>query len=219
MTNLEIIYTVQNLLNRGGVSDDTLLSNRQLEFIVDYIRAAYVKAEVKANKSIGNVYAQTLDCIPLVRVDAYNCCNLPVECRILRTQNPIPMFIETLFVGSVNGDSISKTSSETAQYTPYKRYGKNELLWFNNKVGNDTYIYVMNTLMLKNIRIKAIFENPKEIASINTCGTVTGCKATEYEYPMPLSDLQEIIRRLTVQEIRLLKSTTADTLNNANQDN
>ena len=141
MTNLEIIYTVQNLLNRGGVSDDTLLSNRQVEFIIDYIRASHVKAEVKANKLAANNYAQTLNCLPLIRVDAYSCCNLPVECRILRTQNPIPEFIETLFVGSVSGDSISKTSSENVQFAPYKRYGKDELLWFNDRVGNDIYIY------------------------------------------------------------------------------
>jgi hypothetical protein len=196
------------VLNHGTPSDDKRFSDRHLYFILRYIRAELIKN--KANKyNYLNVFNyQTIPCLSLEIVTGLDDCPcLPdgVGCQYLRTASPLPKILanrQGLLIASVRdpvGNKIPGASYETTSYDEYTKIKKTMTRYFIH----NGYLYLAtNNTDLEKISITAIFSDPVELASIQTCddGEV-GCY-NPLTQPFPMDDeLTSALFKMAYDEI------------------
>ena len=90
-TLLTHVYYIQNILNRGMISDDTLLSNRLIAHTLKQVRARLLKMKLDKKDYMSDYNYQKI-CIPLDLFPFHNCeCIEDLdECLLLRSVNTLP---------------------------------------------------------------------------------------------------------------------------------
>jgi hypothetical protein len=192
ITLQEIIYNIKNIGSGGIQSSDSWkkLSDRQLEFIVNYTRSILVKRDLDKGRSINPNLVQDLGCVPVKLVDSSECCDIKTDCYILRTVDPIPRQLElasrnTLeYIGTITKDkSFQLIPIARKRWMAYNKYtAKLPAAYYLNG-----YIYITNNTLLESINIRGIFADPRDVAKYNQCGSDTSCydKAKD---PYPIAD-------------------------------
>lgn len=173
----EIKFAVFNRV-RPSYSGEKPLSLELIEWHAINIRAQLIREDLNKHKSIDPFIVQDLGCIPLEQVDK-GCCDVPVNCYILRTNIDIPATVEldsrTLLtrVGPVDftRKPFQFVEFSRVPFTGSNRFTKNEVKWFikNKRV----YLLINNDNPMQwgieNINIQGIFEDPTEVSNFNTC--------------------------------------------------
>lgn len=220
----EIIYSLRSLPRKGdGLSDDDSYSDRQLAFLINSYRAQLIKRDRDKGKYITEYYTQDLGRVPLIKADAHECCDWePFEC-VLRIENPLPKVVDSntdplfVYVGTVDGKGFQRTNYNKAQFGSYAKYTGRMTKWYQS----GDYIYIINppTKALKYINIQAVFENPTEANEYKTCKCNDGNDdcfvGFNYEYPMSLTDVQDIIKMDADVRLRIANVLPKDELNDS----
>lgn len=202
MTLNELIYNIKNAGVGALSSDDVNLSNEQIVFWINTVRAKLIKERGEI-KNIPFEFFQTLKCVPLELKDASQC---PFE---IKTDKHIRVT-----------DTLPKTillSNKIQTYIPYKKVTlidsfnsipyikdiliKNMPALYAKRLAysfKEDKVYVFCNLSLEKISIEGLFEDPREAAKYNTCDNL---EEYDYdtEYPMPasyVSNLVEIVMNL-----------------------
>jgi len=213
-TESEIVYNILNLHSGGRLSDDFIPSYNQVAFMVKYVRALLIRRDLDQNWHIHQDYSQDLGCLNLIKVDKAECCEIDLDCDILRTEVKLPKFLRLknrlaiTYVGSI--DKQNAFDVILPQRAPYIKYSK-----YTSKVPRvyylNGYIYVPDNHDLASINVRGILENPKD-ANGFLCGDEP-CYTTESEFPLPADMIQPLIELILSKEMAYMLRTAPDSEN------
>jgi len=214
----EIIYYIQNVLNKGPRSDDSLYSDRQVYFILKSIRAKLIKQKYDKYNRISEANYQLIDCMELTKQELYDCPCFTTDCKVLVTNYEIPNILNSrnlplIEVYTPKGEKISRTTLNAYKYNKYSRTKEDKLFWFYH----DNKIVVLGSTLLKAIRIKGIFEDPVELGSITSYCTSNVC-FDPYTSNFPLdAELVDSLTKMAYDEfVRVMAMMPNDQTNNSN---
>jgi hypothetical protein len=219
MTLDEIAYNILNLVRGGKSHNDENISISQIKFNVKYYRAMLVRRDFARNGLVTRHLEQSLGCIKLKPVNASQCCNLPLDCKVVRSVEKIPRTIRFNFtdaityVGAVDGTTrIPLIEPHMVKYLPYDTYTKDSTKAYMI----EDYLYLVNDNDIGFVNVRGVFEDPEEISRFDCDGT--DCYNSKSEFPMPMDMLQMITSGIIQGEMGLLSSTITDEILNRKQD-
>lgn len=226
ITKNKLIYDILNIVRGGKISDDELISERQVGFWVDNTRALLIKREMDKKDTVSRELVQTLGCVEVAPIDASLCpCN-PVGCDVLRTVNPIPTplsikgSLQFTRIGTldVTKPAFSFISFQRASFAGNNKYTKKIVKAFYS----DNHIYLitegLNSLM-KHISIQGIFESPEEVANYSICeDSDEPCYSNDSTYPLSAWMVEPLKEMIINNDIRIASQSPSDNIGNANHD-
>jgi|TARA_B110000902_G_C14096778_1_gene509060 hypothetical protein len=221
MTLDEIAYNLLNLV-RGGISNqDEIISIEQIKFNIKHYRAMFIRRDFAKNNFISRHAEQDLGCVELERVNASQCCNLPVTYSVFRSVQPLPKtirmnFKESLtYIGDVTGTrAIPLVDSHTIQFLPYDKYTKGKYKAYMIA----DYLYIYNADGLDTINVRGIFEDPAEVSKYALCDKGNCYESNKDPFPISMDMINLINQGITSGELNLLTGTFSDTSNDRMQD-
>jgi len=216
----EIIYNLKGII-RDNKSDDVKITNRQLEFMINYVRARLIRQDVNKNRPISENIIQPLGVIP---VNLVNATDVPgINTKILRTSVKIPKPIEVadkdliLYVGGTDGlngfDIVSKAQAKWSKYNKYTKCGKRA--YYRNG-----YIYLSgaDAKVVDSIYVEGVWENPREVALFTANGDY--CYDINVDgYPLSMHMIETINELLMGKEFTMMLQLSEDYENNASDKN
>lgn len=220
MTHAEIIYNIKNLISGGLQSDDEVLSDSQVAFIVNYYRARLFRQDIDRGRLNKEMYVQNLGRVQLTQADKNECCEAD-PCSI-RTSEKLPQLIGAgnsmgiTFVGTVDGVPFQKIFHNTIQWSKAAKWTAVEPKWYYS----DGYIHLkeLPTTLMAYVNIQGIFADPVKAEKYATCrcqedGT---CKDEyDYDYPIPPQHIDLILKMIGETELRILTGFAQDITNNS----
>ena len=220
MTLHEIAYNLLNLVRGGRSNHDEHISLDQLKFNIKHYRAMFIRRDYARNGFVSRHIEQDLGCIKLKIEDASKCCNLPVECIVYKTEQPIPKTVRFNFqeaithVGDVTGfGTIPMINSNTLKFLSYDKYTKKKMKAYMI----EDFLYIYNAEGLEYINIRGVFEDPEDVSKFGDCAG-KGCYDDTAEFPIPLDMLNQINSGILAGELKMLAGTISDTENDRMQD-
>lgn len=218
MTINEIIYNIRAELKMNK-SDDISLSDRNIEFMVNFLREKLIVQQLQKGRSISSNIKQDLGQVPLTKVDR-NDGTLATDRLILRTSVAVPQPIELdqmdlfTYVGGLDKQSpIPFKTKANAKWNKYNKYAsKQPLAYYSNG-----YIYITNCSNpnLKWINIEGVFLDPRDVHSFkNPDGTPCYNPDTD-NYPVSGRMLDTINDLIKTKELNLFMQLVEDSTNNA----
>ena len=213
----QLRYNILNLKGGGRTSDDERLSDRQVDFQINYVRSLLIRRDYEKGRTLSTHIEQDLGCVPLELVDAADCCDAETGCTILRTTLPIPVPIEVYdrelitYVGHIDKthsfDEIPSSRSRWIKNNKYTAKGKR---WFY--LGD--YIYVVGTKDLKFINIRGVWETPADASRFNHCSGAD-CYSADSDYPIASWMIQPLTDMIMKGEVKESIVFPQDTKNDA----
>ncbi len=89
----EIVYSIWEKI-RPELADDDSIDFRLIQDAVHTQRALLLRNEYNRNRTIDPFVIQDLGCVELEVVDRAECCDITIDCSIIRTSQKIPSLIE-----------------------------------------------------------------------------------------------------------------------------
>lgn len=146
---------------------------RRVEDLIIVGRAELIRRNIdKYGTSSSNLIEQ-INCLPTTQVDIAECCTVTLGCTITRTVDKVPKPIRVrnrnsnfLYVGTIDGKkSYSQMDIEELEIMSSERFFI---------TGSATYSYINEYLYIygdkpQHIRVKAIFNDPRDVANLNDC--------------------------------------------------
>jgi len=224
MKLLEIIYFLKEMLAAGPVSKDFDITDRQLYYLLKVLRSTLIEQKSNKFKHISDQSYQSIDCLELKISQIPDCPCITLDCLYLKSVIDLPLIVSSrnnllLNVSTMYGKKINHIRSlDELEYRKDRRYTKESYgyLLHNNKL-----VIVDPKNMLEKVSIKAVFYDPVEIANVSGCGINGNSPCYDplnSNFPID-SDLIKYIHDMTYEEIlKVFKSISPDTLNNANDD-
>ena len=163
----ELIYNVKNLFQGGIGSDDYNVSDLQVLFILNYLRAKLIREDRMKGRSLSPFLTQEI-CLDMELTDKSECC-IKTDCYILKSKQQVPKVIEVYdrllvsFVGSIDYEVPFPLGSETKlRWAKYNKYTSNALRSFLR----NGYLYLVNDTDVEKVTFQAVFEQPQDTAGL-----------------------------------------------------
>jgi hypothetical protein len=202
----ELVSHIINVLNHGPAADDSRISERQVYFILKYLRAKLIKQKADKYNYISPFNYQTLECLPLVQGTFSECECFDEGCVILRSEWKIPniivnrnqLMLKGIFTQS--GEEIYPATDQDIKRFKYSKT-KNKPGRYTYEIKNN-YLFVRGDDRLKVVKFTGILEDPLEANIPGACGDgITDCFNPEtMNFPIDL-ELTEAICKMTYDEI------------------
>lgn len=217
----KLIRDVQIEASSGPVSDDFRISDRLVENWITQVRADLISQALEKRKDISDTWIQEIHELELEAVDLAESCDIEFGCNILRSVRQLPNTIETkdsnLIIGVTGLDNtpITQTNNFKRRYKKYSRYTGQNKGWFLK----DNYLYIMNDQLLKYVNVFGIFDDPRELASFNTCDDIP-CFSWDSNYPVSAKMAKSIVDIIIQTKVKALMTFPQDLSNDSmNKDN
>jgi hypothetical protein len=214
-TEKEIVYNILNIHSGGKLSDDFIPSYNQIAFMVKYVRSLLIRRDANENWDINPDYFQDLGCLKLIKVDKAECCEIDLDCDVLRTEIKLPKPIRLKTKVAIIVNAVDKQTTLDVilpQRSPYIKYSK-----YTSSIPRvyylNGYLYVPNTLELSYLNVRAIIENPEEANSFLCDGEA--CYTTDSNYPLPVDMIQPLTEIILSKEMNYMLKTAPDETNNS----
>lgn len=168
MTIKQLIYNIRGQLKISR-PDDLNISDRQIEFMINYIREMLIVQSLQKGKSISSNIKQDLGQVPIHYIDKAADGLIVSGESIFRTDNKIPKPIELdqmdaiTYVGGIDRQSgFPFKTKANARWNKYNRFSSKEPMSYYS----DGYIFITGceNPLLKWINIEGIFFNPREVS-------------------------------------------------------
>lgn len=199
----KIISDIRNIASSGPTPDDFRITDRQIELWVHEYRSTFISQSIDKLKSISDTWIQTLKCVELQQVDKAECCDIDIDCFVLKSVQQLPDTIENkdsnliLSVTGLDDTTITPTNRFKYSYKKYSRYtGKNKG-WFLK----DNYLYIMNDTLLERVNVIGIFEDPSEVGKFKNCSGEP-CWTIDSQYPVSMKMAKDITNTVVVEKVR-----------------
>ena len=166
MTLYQIIYNIRNLV-KDSKSDDLKLSDRQYEFIVNYLREKLIVQQLQKGRSISSNIKQDLGVIELEKVDRSED-EIISKRYVLKSKVQIPQTIELdqkdllTYVGGTDKQSpIAFKTKSYASRVKNLKYSSKEMVAYLT----DGYLYISgcSNPNLKYINVEGVFLSPRDV--------------------------------------------------------
>lgn len=212
----KIIQLRYNIKNQLKISrpESANISDRQIDFMIDYIREKLLVQHIQKGRSISANIKQDLGNVELTRIQAGH------SDTLLRSKVRIPQPIELdyqdaiTYVGGLNKRSpIPFVTRAKAEWNMYNKYtGKNELSYYD-----DGHIYISGCKNpnLKYINVEGIFLHPKDVSTfVRQDGTPAYNEDTD-DYPLSGRFIDMMNTLIKGKELDLFVQIAEDSTNNA----
>ncbi len=222
MTFDEAVYKIWEDL-RPNLSDDDDIDYRLVAKELHTQRALFIRNELNKQRSIDPFIIQSLGCVEMQPVDRAECCDVTIDCSILRSVQKIPSTVELHFTTPLwitPVDSLEKSFSlvdyERVKWIKGNRFTSRQIYAFilNN------YVYLVSEddthAQITHISVKGVFENPEEVGDFNTCDG-DACFTGSSIYPIKEWMFAYVKAEAAKNLLPKLKYPT-DTSNNAKSD-
>ena len=221
MTLDEIAYNLLNLVRGGRSNHDEHISLDQIKFNVKHYRAMFIRRDYAKNGFVSRHVEQDLGCVPVMPVDASQCCKLDTDCAVYRTVEELPKTIRYNFeeaisyVGDVSGTgTIPMVNSNTIQWLPYDKYTKDKMKAY--MISNFLYIY--NAEGVEAVNVRGVFEDPQDVSKFDSCEEGGCYNDSKHPFPISMDMLSLINQGILAGELQLLSGSFSDTENDRMQD-
>lgn len=220
LTLPQLVYNLRNLI-RDNRSDDIKMTDRQLEFIINYYRARLVRDDVDKKRSISSNVIQDLGKVPLSLVDKAEVSGTIINKTILRTTDPIPKLVELhqkdaiIYVGGLDKtSSIDFITKAQARWNKYNKYsGGLPVAYYRNG-----YIYIEECpKILKYINIEGIFADPRQVSKYIHDG-VSCYDISKDPYPMSEYMISALTEMAVSKELTFFLQMIPDNVNDASDE-
>lgn len=217
LTLPHLVYNIRNLI-RDNRSDDIKITDRQIEFIINYYRARLIKQDVDKKRPISSNVIQDIGKVALTKMDSSEISNLSLGQNLLRTTNPIPKLLELnnkdaiMYLGGLdkmsNIDFVTKTQS---RWNRFNKYGSQlPTAYYRNG-----YIYIENCpKLLKFINVEGIFADPREVSKYKSIG-VNCYNITDDPYPISEYMVSTLTDMMISKELTFFLQMYPDSINDA----
>ena len=211
-TLAQIIHNILNIRGGGGESDDSKITKRQLEFIVNHFRAQVASQRTAADKALDGFY-QELNSVKLESTRDYRAYNTDVVILKSKTQIPSPITAHAngyvlQFVG-FRDDIMSLQSSSLHTYNLDVENKYVAGVYF--VVDNYLYLALKDRTAVKEVYVRGVFADPREVIAANEGENLM--LGYDWEYPMPAAMLSQVNSLIINNEYRWLNMLPPDILN------
>tara|TARA_R110000824_G_scaffold376828_1_gene567953 strand:+ start:170 stop:865 length:696 start_codon:yes stop_codon:yes gene_type:complete len=219
----EIVYDIKNIIRGGMQSDDEIISDRQIEFQVNSLRAQFIRQDVNKRRSISDNIKQVIHCLE-VEVVSGTTCGLSNDLIIVRSKEKIPSPIETSHQDLVTAIGPTGILSTNFHMIPYNRApwaGNNRYtkrMTFAFLLDSFVYILGPGAEMLEKIKVEGVWQTPKDIEKYTKDDGTLSYDAEIEEYPLSTSMLDLIKQSMMATNMQPLIQMPTDTSNNAKSD-
>lgn len=217
-TQREIIYSVKNILRGGQIADDDAITDRQVAFLIDSVRATLLRQQYNKGQNLSDNNIQTVPCMSVEEVDTSLMPGFPSNCTVYKTSSPIPKAIESKGKDLITGISAPLLGAITYEYIPYARLPYARSTRFKRPMVTvfNRYLYLIDSPFTINIAVSGVFEEPNELSTYNNCDGQP-CFDWDTEYPMS-SHLVDPAIRMVVEMLSFSVRTYADRTNTGNHE-
>ncbi len=222
MTLDEISYRILEKLRPNPSSDDDI-DLRLIESEIHSQRALSIRNEYNKNRTIDPFIIQDLGCVEMGIVDRAECCDISLDCSIVRSTLKIPSTVELhnttpIWIQPIDKleKSFAHITQEQAKFIKGNRFTKNQIYAF---IING-YVYLISEddshAEISHISIRGVFENPVSVAEFNTCEG-SSCYTSSTPYPMK-EWMRNYVEGMVVQNLMGKLKNPVDTSNNSKSD-
>lgn len=213
----ELIYNLRAEI-KDNQSDDVKLTDRNLEFMINYIRVKLIRQDLQKGRSASSNITQSLGVIELESIDSSEDSDFYTGNKILRSVKDIPTPID------FNGDSIITSiggldGNSTIDFLPAAQANKRKNLKYSSKrltayYDNDK-LYIMNcdASELQYITASGVFENPREVSNFKKKNGKPCYNPNKDSYPMSSHMIDMMNSIIKNQELDLYFQLVKDNIN------
>lgn len=212
----EIIYNIRMEI-KDNRSDDIKLSDRNIEFLINFLRAKLIRQDVQKHKSISPNYEQSLGVIDLELIDSSEDPDFNTGSYILRSVKEIPTPIDVdgdELITKVSGlDGLSRidfTSEAQANKRRWLKYASKRITAYYS--GGRIYIAGCPT-ELRYITLEGVFENPREVANFKKKDGEPCYDPNKDRYPISAHMIDMLNSLVKRQELDLYFQLIEDKIN------
>jgi len=219
----EIVYDLKNIIRGGLQSDDEMISDRQIEFQVNSLRAQYIRQDVNKRRSISDNIKQVIHCLEVEPISGTTC-GLSDDIMIVRSKEKVPNAIETSHQDLITAIGPTGILSTNFHMIPYNRApwaGNNRYtkrMTFAFLLDSFVYITGPEAEMLEKIKVEGVWQNPRDIESYKKDDGSPSYDAEMEEYPLSTSMLDLIKQGMLAQNLQPMIQMPTDISNNAKSD-
>jgi hypothetical protein len=219
----EIVYDLKNIIRGGLQSDDEMISDRQIEFQVNSLRAQYIRQDVNKRRSISDNIKQVIHCLEVEPISGTTC-GLSDDIMIVRSKEKVPNAIETSHQDLITAIGPTGILSTNFHMIPYNRApwaGNNRYtkrMTFAFLLDSFVYITGPEAEMLEKIKVEGVWQNPRDIESYKKDDGSPSYDAETEEYPLSTSMLDLIKQGMLAQNLQPMIQMPTDISNNAKSD-
>lgn len=188
----EIIYIMKNEIN--DYSNDYKVSNRQFEFMINYLRSTLIRQSINKGRGISSNIIQNLGPVPVHRENITGDPSISMAGDIITTVDKIPHPLEAndkdlfTYVGGLDRRTPFDYSNRSyaSHWAPYNKYtgGLKKSFFRDSKM----YVTGCKSLPIQAIWIDGVFEDPREVYNFQNSHAGNTCAPTFSEQPYPLSE-------------------------------
>ncbi len=223
----QMIFQVYEALQIS--TDDTSLDKRLIKDVINQERANWIRKEHNKNRSIDDNIIQDLGCVELESVNRQSdrCCEVFIDCKILRSKHTIPNAIELNHEKIITRISAVDFMSIPIYFIDYDhaiyygngRYNKKALGAFIK----NNYLYIVYNKgsynkLLQYVNVQGVFEDPTEAAKYVNCETQQPCFDWDDRYPINAWMWQTLVKPAVLNEFRTKRTLYKDENNNGKDD-
>jgi hypothetical protein len=215
-TQRQLIYTTRTILRNGSIIDDDKLTDRQIAFIHDSIRALLLRRQYDKGQSLSDNHIQHLQCLPLEAVETSFIPGLSLDCKVYRT-GELPSFIESKqkdLITNVSPPEFNSTGYDLVHYArlPYATNTRFKLPLATLYNGR---IYIINAPYTTKINVSGVFETPNDLSGYSDCSGTT-CYDWDSDYPLSAHLIDDLIK-LSLVELQGTLQVPIDKVNDSAQ--
>jgi hypothetical protein len=216
-TQREIIYAIKSIIRGGLISDDDKISDRQIAFHIDAVRATLLRQQFNKGQSLSENNIQHLACVGLESVNTSYDPDFQLDCKVFKTVKQLPKLIEGKNKDLLISIQASEFGGTAFEFIPYARlpYARNTKFKRPLAVFYNNYVYLVDAPYIEQISISGVFEQPNELSNFDDCNG-QACFSWDTEYPMSSHLIDPCIKLIT-EELTLSLKVMQDRSNTGNQ--
>ena len=219
----EIVYDLKNIIRGGLQSDDEMISDRQIEFHINSLRAQFIRQDINKRRTISDNIKQIIPHLQMEAVPA-SLAGLNSEGNILRSKFKIPNPIETSHQDLITAIGPTGVLSVNFHMIPYNRVpwaGTNRYtkkMQFAFLLDNFVYVVGPDTGLISHIKVEGVWQDPRDISSYTDSHGTVAYIPDVHEYPISLSMLDMIKQSTLAVNMQPLVQMPTDISNNSKSD-
>lgn len=202
MTLNQIIYNIRNLI-KDSRSDDLKLTDRQLEYIINYVRARLIRQDLEKGRSLSDNVLQAL---------TVSLSGTPLVSNVLPTPLELHQSDAITYVGGADLTSpIQFTTRAQAGWKQHSKYAaKNDMAFLH-----EGKLHVLGTRAAGPVTVVGIWEDPRAVYEYATPGTAYD---GNQEYPISFHMIQPLVELIVTKEINTFTQLKDDYVNDASSE-
>lgn len=222
----QITYDILGDIKGSNIIDDSHIETDRVKYLIHQQRSMWLNRRLtKPGYYITPDMTQDLKCVPVELTDAAECCDVTVDCSIMRTESEIPAPLNINSTVAITRVGPVNKLQSMFSFVDYER-----AIWSGNGRFNDQHIFAFylnkriylkfndvnrDARMLEYLNVQGVFEDPDEVKTFTDCSGEP-CHSDDSEYPIP-DNLIPFIKDHVIKQLLRNEQMPEDQKNDANE--